>query len=602
MSFTSSLNRLIALLTIVLMAPVGIAQSPESISPTIDVYRALDFTSTPSGPLQLDLYFPHGLSKPVPAIVVIPGGGFRAQSREKFGAEAQRLAEAGFVAASIGYRGAPEHTFLDTVSDTKAAVRFLRANGERYNIDPKRIGAFGQSAGGHLTQLLAVTADESDLEGAGANAGVSSRIQAAVSFAGVSDFISRLSDGGQQSNKRDEKRESNGAWIGEAFSPDSDAWKMASPIYHLSADDAPLLLVHCRDDGTVPFQQSVQMYEAMTPIQPETQLLLLEEGGHGIRNSAVASEAAWNETMAFFDKQLTRNVNLMGLDDDEDLFVPAVLPTHRNVKYGPHDRNLMDVWVVDSPTPAPVLLSIHGGAFRHGQKKISNHYLRECLEAGIAVVTLTYRFADEAIAPAQFDDIARAIQFIRHNAGAWNMDPTRIASSGGSAGAGLSLWLGFHDDMADPDNADPILRQSTRLTCMAVENGQTSYDPRFIRDLFPGTDTWTNSALANLFGVNLKKLDELPEEKYQLFDAVSALPHLSKDDPPALLIYKSEKDAPILNRSIGIHHPRFGYALKKEMDALGIECDVQPGMEGKDTLRGELFLAFIKRHLGVETL
>ena len=96
-------------------------------------------------------------------------------------------------------------------------------------------------------------------------------------------------------------------------------------------------------------------------------------------------------------------------------------------------------------------VAIHGGGFRHGQKKVSNRLLRECLDAGIAVVSITYRFTDEAIAPAQHHDAARAIQFIRHNASKWNIDPTRIASGGGSAGAQASLYgVGFHDDMADP--------------------------------------------------------------------------------------------------------------------------------------------------------
>jgi len=86
-------------------------------------------------------------------------------------------------------------------------------------------------------------------------------------------------------------------------------------------------------------------------------------------------------------------------------------------------------------------------------------------------------------------------------------------SGGGSAGAGISLWLGFHDDLADPDNEDPVLRESTRLSCMAVYNGQTSYDPRFIRDLFPDTDTYQHPALALLYDADLTKLDDLPTEK-----------------------------------------------------------------------------------------
>ena len=278
---------------------------------------------------------------------------------------------------------------------------------------------------------------------------------------------------------------------------------------------------------------------------------------------------------------------------------PFSVPTHVDVKYGPHERNLMDVWLANAEQPTPVLVSIHGGAFRHGDKSVSRSVLRECLAAGISVVAITYRFSDKAIAPAQHMDAARAIQFTRHKAREWNLDPGRIASTGGSAGAGLSLWLGFHDDLADPQNDDPVLRQSTRLTCMAVNNGQSSYDPRFIRDLFPGTDTWTNSALAELFDVDLSKLDDLTQEKYVLFEEVSAINHLTKDDVPVLMTYDSDMDTPISSRSIGIHHPRFGKVLRDRMDPLGIECQVHTGFRRTGASRSKLVMEFVKKHFRI---
>ena len=258
----------------------------------------------------------------------------------------------------------------------------------------------------------------------------------------------------------------------------------------------------------------------------------------------------------------------------------------------------MDVWLAESDKPTPVLVSIHGGGFRGGNKSVSGDILRECLESGISVVAITYRLSDEAIAPAQFLDSARAIQFIRHNAKEWNLDPTRMAATGGSAGAGISLWLGFHDDLADADNEDPVLRQSTRLTCMAVYNGQTSYDPRFIRHLFPGTDTYMHPALAQLYDADLAKLDDLPKEKYKLFEEVSALPHLTKDDAPVALFYASKMDTPITNQGVGIHHPKFGKVLKEEMDKLGIECEVHTGIPRGDEWT-KLTVEFVKKHLGV---
>jgi hypothetical protein len=260
----------------------------------------------------------------------------------------------------------------------------------------------------------------------------------------------------------------------------------------------------------------------------------------------------------------------------------------------------MDVWLAESPEPTPVLVSIHGGGFRGGNKGVDRGLLNACLESGISVVAITYRLSGTAIAPAQHHDCARAIQFVRHHAKDWKIDPRRIAATGGSAGAGLSLWLGFHDDLADPDNDDPVMRESTRLSCMSVYNGQTSYDPRFIRKLFPGTDTYKHSALAQLFDVDLDKLDDLPEAKYKLFEQVSAINHLDSNDVPAQLNYGSRMETPITNQGVGIHHPKFGKVLKEKMDKLGIDCEVHTGVRRGNDEYTELVMTFIKKHLKVE--
>ena len=186
------------------------------------------------------------------------------------------------------------------------------------------------------------------------------------------------------------------------------------------------------------------------------------------------------------------------------------------------------------------------------------------------------------------------MQFLRSKSGEWNLDPENFAATGESAGAGLSLWLAFHDDLADPDNKDPVLRQSTRLKCAITVNGQTSYDPRVIRKLIPENDTYKHVALSKLFAVDLDKLDELPEEKYKLFEEVSSITHLSEDDPPVMLTYGSGMDNPVTNHSTGIHHARFGKMLKDQMDKLGIRCELQAGSGSK---RGQI--EFLKDGFGM---
>ena len=174
------------------------------------------------------------------------------------------------------------------------------------------------------------------------------------------------------------------------------------------------------------------------------------------------------------------------------------------------------------------------------------------------------RLSQDAIAPAAFLDSSRAIQFIRHHAKDWNLDPKRVAAPGASAGAGIALWLDFHNDLANPQSADPIQRESTRLTCMAVIDGQCSYDPRFIKQLIPENDTYKSRFLAAFFGVKLDTLDNLPAEKCRLFEDVSALNYLTADDPPVLQLYDYSLATPVTDQNIGIHHPRFGKILKEK--------------------------------------
>jgi acetyl esterase len=275
-------------------------------------------------------------------------------------------------------------------------------------------------------------------------------------------------------------------------------------------------------------------------------------------------------------------------------------PTFGNVKYGPHERNVLDFWQAKSKQPAPVLVSIHGGGFVAGNKSVQPQLLKDCLDSGISVAAINYRYSTQAIAPAPFQDGARAVQFLRSKATDWNIDPKRFAATGGSAGAGISLWLGFHKDMADPKSDDPILRQSTRLTCMVVFQGQTSYDPRFIRRLFPGKDIYKIGALTKLFDVDLNKLDDLPAEKYKLFEECSPIHHVTKDAPPVLLWYNNSIDTEITNQGIGIHHPLFGKALKEKMDALKVPCEVVAAGKRLDGGTPTKPIDFLKEHFGLK--
>lgn len=245
-------------------------------------------------------------------------------------------------------------------------------------------------------------------------------------------------------------------------------------------------------------------------------------------------------------------------------------PDLRDIAYGPHERNVIDLWKADSDSPTPLVAFIHGGGFLGGDKaNINPHIQAGCLAAGISFAAINYRLTGTDSYPAQMHDCARAVQFIRHRAGEWNIDAERIGATGGSAGAGISQWLCFHPDLADAGSEDPAWRQSTRLSCAAVLSAQVTYDPREIRKIVPG-DAYNERALKLLFGVP-ETWDWLTAEVDEDLDArlkdASPLYHLSAGDPPIFIFHWAEQE-----HDGNIHHANFGRRLKEVMDRIGIEC------------------------------
>lgn len=247
-------------------------------------------------------------------------------------------------------------------------------------------------------------------------------------------------------------------------------------------------------------------------------------------------------------------------------------PTEANAKYGPHERNVLDFWKADTKEPAPVLVFIHGGGFVAGGKDhVAPQAILQCLASGVSFASINYRYTTQAIYPAPMLDGARAIQFLRSKAGEWNIDRNRIGAFGGSAGAGISMWVGFHDDLAKPESTDPIERESSRLRCVATLGGQGTYDPLVIKEWI-GMPPAQHPALISFYGVKTFEDFSKPEVRKLATDA-APMTHLSKDDPPLFMVY-SEADEPVpadAKPGFAIHHPIFGHKLKERMDELGLE-------------------------------
>jgi len=267
--------------------------------------------------------------------------------------------------------------------------------------------------------------------------------------------------------------------------------------------------------------------------------------------------------------------------------------------YGPNKLNKFDLWIAKSDSPTPLVVYIHGGGFRGGDKSSVNQYmLEQTLQSGISFASINYRLSGEAIYPAQMHDSARAIQYIRRNARQWNIDPKRLAAYGGSAGSGISQWLAFHDDMANPKSKDPVERESTRLSCAIPFNAQDTYDPRQIKKIVPG-NAYDHVALKLLYGLpedwNWDE-DKVDEKLDALLKDASPINHLTKDDPPVFVYHFARSNQPG-----NIHHSKFGKHLKEEMDKLGIECvrRMDTDYTSPQTESVDEMVQFLKKHFSM---
>ncbi len=250
-------------------------------------------------------------------------------------------------------------------------------------------------------------------------------------------------------------------------------------------------------------------------------------------------------------------------------------PDLENVSYGPHERNVLDFWKArGADRSSPLVVYFHPGGFTAGDKSwiewLDKPLLEMCLQRGISVATANYRYASQAPLPAAMEDGARSIQYLRSRARELGLNANAIFAVGGSAGAGMSLWIGFHDDMAEKGSADPVKRQSTRITAIGSVDGQTSYDPRVAAKAVDER-LLTFPVFPKLFGL---KPDEMnSEQAFRMFESASAINHLTRDDPPAFQYFTHDlRPEPAASQSEMIHSPRFGVLLKERMDILGLEC------------------------------
>jgi acetyl esterase/lipase len=232
------------------------------------VERDITYCTTDGIALKMDVHYPDAMSKPAPVAVYVHGGSWSSGSKtDSIGmTDVPELLARGYLVASVDYRHAPQWKFPAQIHDVKCAIRFLRANATRFNLDPNQIGAWGHSAGGHLVALLGTTDTRDGFEGSREYADQSSRVQAVVDMCGRADLRGMPVDKAKS--------------VFGAPNDSSDILEHASPITFVSKDDSPFLILHGDKDATVPLRVSQTLAERLKAAGVPVTLVVVKNADH----------------------------------------------------------------------------------------------------------------------------------------------------------------------------------------------------------------------------------------------------------------------------------------------------------------------------------
>ena len=261
------------------LRPQEPATSAKPAATSVTVEENIPYASDHGYDLRLDVYEPAGPRIPThPAVVLIHGGAWMSLDKGTMRGMGQLLARSGFVAFSVDYRLFQDNAnrWPAQLDDVQRAVRWVRANAAKYGVDPVRIGAYGHSAGAQLAALLGMedTRDNSDR----ALAAYSSRVQAVVDVSGPTDFTTNRDPGGAAFLA---------SFLGTSYEKNPQAWREASPAFHVSKGDAPFLIVHGAADESVAISQAEELFQK-TAIRRSARLFRESERRPHLSNSRSA--------------------------------------------------------------------------------------------------------------------------------------------------------------------------------------------------------------------------------------------------------------------------------------------------------------------------
>jgi acetyl esterase/lipase len=287
------------------IASTAVAQEPKAEQPTlpegVKVERDLAY-GTHKERNTLDLYLPPDVTALRPLVIWIHGGAWRGGSKDGGPRPAIQFLRHGYAVASINYRLSQHAPFPAQIEDCKAAVRFLRSNASKYELDPECFGVWGGSAGGHLAALLGTSGDIRDLEGDGPPSGASSRVQAVCDFFGPANLLTIAAQSGPDTAiQHDAPNSPESLLLGGPILDRKDAARRASPVTYITKDDPPFLIVHGDKDNVVPLGQSKELHAALQKGGVDSTLMIVPGAGH---SPEILTPEVIRAVVAFFDKHL----------------------------------------------------------------------------------------------------------------------------------------------------------------------------------------------------------------------------------------------------------------------------------------------------------
>ncbi len=191
--------------------------------------------------LHLDIFMPKNKSKKYPCVIFVHGGGWRSGDRSLEIPMAQKIAALGYITATVEYRLSPEAKYPAAIYDLKEAIRWLRANASKYNIDTSKIAASGTSSGAHLVSFIGATNGNKKFEGSATNLSTSSNLQCVINIDGILDFT----DPAESGKDIDSTKPSVGKlWLGYSFKKNPKIWIEASPLNYVNEFTPPFLFVN----------------------------------------------------------------------------------------------------------------------------------------------------------------------------------------------------------------------------------------------------------------------------------------------------------------------------------------------------------------------